>query len=114
MNPGETSKSVTVTFLDGNTASVDVRRLPSSKLCEYIELIGKEAALIALLCVKPAGWADQLSDESIAALIDAGRTLNEARAIAWATRTLEQHRNLKPVSDRLSALGFSTFPPFKN
>jgi len=115
MNTGEIqSKTVQVTLLNKSTETVTVRRLLISELEKYIDLIGKEPRMIALLCGKAPEWADQLEDDSVAAIIATGRALNEARAIAWAMRTLEQNAKLKGVATRLQELGLSGVIASKN
>lgn len=85
------------------TVLVRVRAMPARHLGTVLKLCTDEAALIDFVCEyqeideatqairwtpAPAGWADNLDDESHLVLLEAAKRQNFSRAMSWGERQI--------------------------
>lgn len=94
-----------VTYLDGKTEVVKVRKIPRAELGQYSLHIGQvngdETAECAYYVGRPPAWAETLNDESYDLVLAEGQRLNFTRWAAWFDR---QSRKLKLVGQSSSAI----------
>jgi hypothetical protein len=82
-----------VTHADGSKERVKVRQIPISKIQQFVVALSDEASAIELYCDKPLPkepnqprWADTLTFESAAAILDEGLKLNSFFLEGWFRR----------------------------
>ncbi len=85
--------------------TVTVRKVALRQMGRYAACVSQdEAAEIALYTGKPLEWAESLSDESIDALLEAGRDLNLKRYANFATRATKFDNQMRQASPVLAQL----------
>src|SRR5690606_6446197 len=109
--------------VDGTTVVIDtlirVRAMPARHLGRVLQLCLDEGALLEFVCLEPCtsespvdpalgtvfsgwqrvlpGWADNLTDESHAALLEAAQRLNFTRAASWGERQVKAKQFQTPL-----------------
>lgn len=81
---------------DGTTEPVKIRQLPIKLLPKYASAQDDELQMAEVLCDKPAGWAETLSDGSIEQIIITGEEINADFFGRWAKRRLARLERLQP------------------
>lgn len=89
---------LTVTLLDGSTEQVQVRQLPIREYPAYLAAQLDEAAMVEMICAKPAGWADTLTHESIESIVTEGDRMNADFFGRWLQRRIARQERLLPGS----------------
>ena len=89
-------QQIEVDYKNGKRETVLVRELPIKEFPKMLHLLDDEAALIELYCERPAGWSEQLTRASHAAIVEAGAELNEADFFAWSARRTARVQRLNP------------------
>lgn len=92
---------------DGTTdqisESVAVQVLPVKKFPTLAGSLEDEYAMAEIFCDKPKGWADDLTNDSLEAIITKGEALNDDFFSRWARRRLARQEKLMPgVTERLA------------
>lgn len=100
---------VTVTTREGKTEKVKVRTVKYRELFKYLELEDDEAALAEFVTGKEDKWVDNLTDESINAIVDKGRELNHPRMVIWLRRRNKMTEKIKPLLEETKFVS-QTFP----
>lgn len=90
--------NLTAHYKDGTCETVKVRQLPIRLLPDYLKTVDDECARLELLCDKPAGWSDKLTQESHVDLLTAGEGLNNDSFFAWLRRRVQRQERLVPGS----------------
>ncbi|HEY0966925.1 MAG TPA: hypothetical protein VGD88_06020 [Opitutaceae bacterium] len=134
---GEEIRAVVRTDKGDRSILVRVRSMPARHLGTILALCTDEAALLDFVCQRqtldenehatgwepvPAGWADDLHDESHVLLLEAAKRLNFTRAAAWGHRQIEAKQFqaplllkadeiLMPVVQKMAALLVSSQKP---
>jgi hypothetical protein len=62
--------------LDGSTEAVRIRQLPVRLMDQYLNVLNDEPKVVELLCGRPAGWSDCLSNESFEKIVEEGTRVN--------------------------------------
>ena len=97
---------VPVTYTDGRTEMVKVRKIPRSEFAQYSLLIGSlngdESAECAFYCDKDEAWAKSLDDDSFDRVLAEGQRLNFTRYANWFSR---QAAKMQLVKQQSHAIG---------
>jgi hypothetical protein len=89
-------EDVAVQTIDGAAHIVRVRQLPISALGKYAGALNDPAAMIALLCDKPAEWADSLTQQSALEVLRVGDKLNTGFFAAIGQANLDRAEAMMP------------------
>ncbi len=95
---------------DGKTEKVKVRALQLRELRNYTERQDDDAALAELLTGKDSKFIDNLTDESVYAIVDKGRELNHPRMANWVKRQTQTAKHLEPLVEEAKSIS-QTFVP---
>ena len=88
--------SMAVNFRDGTSDSVFIRQLAIREYDGYLRVFDNETETIELVLKKEPGWADLLTPESHAALMDQIQELNLPFLAGWAQRRMARGKALQP------------------
>ena len=86
-------KPFTVHYEDGGQETVFVRSLRERDFLEFTSLVDSESNTAEFLTQKKAPWADRLTHESLAALVDIGLEVNAA-FFPWVKRKRDRLKRL--------------------
>lgn len=94
----------------GEAYTVKVRAVLNRELQQYVELLlADEAPLAEFLTGKKREFIDQLDDDSIYAINDAGERINNPRLARWEERQTRRAERLKPfLEERLANIKASS------
>jgi hypothetical protein len=85
-----------ISFLDGRSERVIVRRLPIRQMSVYLDCFQDEAASVELFCDQEKGWADKLTADSYTAIADKGQELNLPIFGNWYRRLTARSEAMNP------------------
>lgn len=93
---------IQVQKIDGTTEKVTVRQLRIRDYHKYLDFLDHEQECAELLCGKPEGWSDTLTNESIVAICDKGADINMDFFLAWVRRRKERAASLTASTTRFA------------
>jgi hypothetical protein len=93
---------------DGTSETVTVRLMTMRELQGYLNGIDDISAFVELACAKPTGWADKLAPDSLFALDEAVRRLNDPILDRLIQRQVSAVQKMRPMAAKLAALGSTT------
>jgi hypothetical protein len=79
---------------DGTAEEVRVRLVSVRELPRFLTLQDDEAAVLELVCDRPAGWADGLAPAAHFELIGRARALNFPLALRWTRSQVAMQEHL--------------------
>jgi hypothetical protein len=112
----QAGQAIEARLLDGAVLAIWVRQMPARHLLtKYLALSDDEAELLDGVCTHivgqpelPAGWVDQLTDDSHAKLVETAHELNFSRAAKQVERGMQFRRRLQPLEDQTKSLPSSS------
>lgn len=93
---------------DGTTETVTVRLMTMRELQGYITGIDDISAFVEMACKKPAGWADNLTPDSLFDLDEVTRRLNDPILDRLIQRQVNAVQKMRPMAAKLASLGSTT------
>ncbi len=88
-------KPIIVTKRDGSNENVSVRLIKVSEVQKYLELTPTLGAFVEFCTGKPAGWADDLGEDSLFRIDEEARKMNDPFIERWFRRQREIMGQLK-------------------
>ena len=93
---------------DGTTETVTVRMMTIRELQGYISGIDDVSSFVEMACAKPTGWADTVFPDSLFALDEAARALNDPILDRLILRQVSAVQKMKPMMQNLASLASTT------
>lgn len=95
---------IEVKTIDGKSEKVKVRLVPVRQFDDYMKVVFDQPAFVEFVTGKDKGWADNLTDESMSAIDEMGRKLNDPRLDRHLDRQMAVVNQAKPMAEKAGAL----------
>lgn len=91
-------RDVLAHYQDGTKEPVRIHQISIRQMDKYLATIDDEPARLELVTGNPAGWADKLTLDSHAALIEIAEEINANSFFGWLRRRIARQEKLAPGS----------------